>query len=83
MNKKHYTKTGLHPDDAINKVKTFINELQKIQEYYYSNLLDDLNTNEDLNDWIFDYIYNEDADIELMFTEYLENRNIKYKDFVK
>lgn len=83
MNKKHYTKTGQHPDDAINKVKMFINELQKVQEYYYNNLVEDLNINEDLNDWIFDYIYNEDADIELMFTEYLEDRNVKYEDFVK
>jgi len=83
MNKKHYTKTGQHPDDAINKVKMFINELQKVQEYYYNSLVDDLNINENLNDWLFDYIYNEDADGELMFTEYLEDRNVKYEDSVK
>jgi len=83
MNKKNYTKTGQHPDDAIIKVKEFINELQKVQEKYYNDLVDDLNIDNELNDWLFDYIYNEDADIELMFTEYLEDLNKKYEDFVK
>jgi len=36
-----------------------------------------------LNDWLFDYIFNEDSDIDLMFTEYLEDVNKKYEDFVK
>ena len=81
---KYYTKTGQHPDDAINKVKTFINELQKVQEKYLSNLMDDLNLKDDsLDDWIFDYVFNEDFGIEEMFTEYLKDRGKNYEDFVK
>lgn len=84
MNKKNYTKTGQHPDDAIDKVKTFINQLQKVQEKYLSDLIDDLNLkDESLDDWIFDYVFNEDSDIEEMFTEYLEDRGKNYEDFVK
>ena len=84
MNKKNYTKTEQHPDDAIDKVKTFINELQKVQEKYLSDLIDDLNLkDESLDDWIFDYVFNEDSDIEEMFTEYLEDRGKNYEDFVK
>ena len=83
MKPKYYTKTGQHPDDAINRVKTFINELQKVQDKYFDDLVDELNINEELNDWLFDYIFNEDSDIDLMFTEYLEDVNKKYEDFVK
>ena len=83
MKPKYYTKTGQHPDDVINGVKTFINELQKVQDKYFDDLVDELNINEELNDWLFDYIFNEDSDIDLMFTEYLEDVNKKYEDFVK
>jgi hemerythrin len=83
MKPKYYTKTGQHPDDAINRVKTFINELQKVQDKYFDDLVDDLKINNSLNDWLFDYIFNEDSDIDLMFTEYLEGVNKKYEDFVK
>ena len=34
MKPKYYTKSGNHPDDVINKVKTFINELQKVMLDY-------------------------------------------------
>jgi hypothetical protein len=84
MKPNFYTKTGQHPDDAINKVKTFINELQAVQEKYYEQLINDLNLKDDgLDDWLFDYIYNEDPNIDFMFTEYLEDRGKKYEDFVK
>ena len=46
--------------------------------------MDDLNLKNDiLDDWIFDYIFNEDSEIEEMFTEYLEDRGKKYEDFVR
>jgi len=84
MKPEYYTKSGNHPDDVINKVKTFINELQKVQEKYLSDLMDDLNLKNDiLDDWIFDYVFNEDSDIEEMFTEYLEDRGKNYEEFVK
>ena len=84
MNKKNYTKTGQHPDDAIDKVKTFINELQIVQEKYYAELINELNLKDDsLDEWLFDYIYNEDSDVEETFTEYLEDKGKKYENFVK
>jgi len=84
MKPKYYTKTGQHPDDVINGVKTFINELQIVQEKYYAELINELNLKDDsLDEWLFDYVYNEDPAIDLMFTEYLEDVNKKYEDFVK
>jgi hypothetical protein len=80
---KYYTKTGQHPDDAILKVKEFINELQKVQEKYYNELVDNLNIDDELSDFLFDFIYNESADFDLMFTEYVETFDKKYEDFVK
>jgi len=80
---KYYTKTGQHPDDAIIKVKEFINELQIVQEKYYNDLVDDLKINDELNDWLFDFVYNESKDFDLTFTEYLETLDKNYEDFVK
>jgi hypothetical protein len=79
MNKKNYTKTKRHPDDAIIETKEFINKLQKVQEQYYNDLLNDLNLDEELETWLFDYIYNESADFGLTFTEYLESHGLSYK----
>lgn len=84
MKQKYYTKAGYHPDDAINKVKVFINELQVVQEKYYTKLLKDLDQNDSgLDDWLFDYIYNEDPCTDLMFTEYLEDRGKSYEELAK
>ena len=84
MKPNFYTKTGQHPDDSINKVKIFINELQIVQEKYYAELINELNLKDDsLDNWLFDYIHNEDPNIDFMFTEYLEDRGKKYEDFVK
>lgn len=84
MKPKYYTKSGNHPDDAINKVKIFINELQIVQEKYYAELINELNLKDDsLDEWLFDYVYNEDPSIDLMFTEYMEDKGKKYEDFVK
>lgn len=81
---KYYTKTKQHPDDAIIKAKTFINELQIVQEKYYAELINELNLKDDsLDEWLFDYIYNEDSDVEETFTEYLEDKGKKYENFVK
>lgn len=83
MKPAYYTITGQHPDDAINKVKIFINELQIVQEKYFDDLVNDLKINNSLNDWLFDYIFNESPDTDLMFTEYLEDVNKNYEDFAK
>lgn len=58
MKNEYYTPDGQHPDDAIAKVKDFINELSIIQEQYFNNLVDDLRLTEEGSDWLFDYIHN-------------------------
>jgi len=58
MKREYYTPEGDHPDDAIVKVKDFINELSNIQEQYFVKLVKDLNLNSEGEDWLHDYIYN-------------------------
>ena len=84
METKHYTKSNRHPDDAIFETKTFLNELSKIQNQYFENLLQDLNLSEEGEGWLFDFIFNGDEeDNKMLFTEFLEDRNKKYEDFCK
>jgi hypothetical protein len=84
MNTKNYTKSNKHPDDAIFETKTFLNELSKIQNQYFENLLQDLNLSEEGEGWLFDFIFNGDEqDNKMLFTEFLEDRNKKYEDFCK
>jgi hypothetical protein len=81
MNKEHYTPDGMHPEDAIYKAKTFINELQKVQEEYFNKLVVDLNLNKEGEDWLFDYVYNSDEEYD-GFDHYLENYRKKYDDLI-
>jgi hypothetical protein len=84
MKPKYYTKAGHHPDDVITRAKTFVNELQAVQEQYFNGLLDELNLkDESLHNWIFDYVYNEDSDTKLTFTEHLKNLGKDYNNFVR
>jgi hypothetical protein len=83
MNKKYYTPDGMHPEDAIYKVKQFINELTKINESYFQKLSKDLNLNEIGDDFLFDYIHNSGEDGEQMdFCEYLEKFKKNYSHIV-
>jgi hypothetical protein len=83
MRNKYYTPDGMHPEDAIFKVKQFINELTKIQESYFNKLSKDLKLNKDGDDFLFDYIHNsgDDGD-KLEFCEYLDKFKKEYKDIV-
>ncbi len=83
MDKNYYTKSNRHPDDVISEIKSFINELQIVQNQYYSDLFEDLNIKEDIDGWLFDYIFNEQKDIDITFTEYLNNHGKNYNDFIK
>ena len=84
MNTKNYTKSNRHPDDVIFETKAFLNELSKIQNQYFENLLQDLNLSEEGEGWLFDFIFNGDEeDNKMLFTEFLEDRNKKYEDFCK
>ena len=60
-----------HPDDQIFKVKDFINELSKVQDSYFSGLVKDLNVGKEVEDFLFDYVYNETDPV--TFGEYLDN----------
>jgi hypothetical protein len=83
MKTKNYTPDGQHPEDAIFKAKTFINELQKVQEEYFTKLATDLNLNRDGVDWLFDYVYNTTDDENYDgFDHYLEDHKKKYDDVV-
>jgi hypothetical protein len=83
MKTKNYTPDGQHPEDAIFKVKTFINELQSVQEEYFIKLVRDLNLTKEGEDWLFDYVYNTKYDENYDgFEHYLENFKKKYDDMV-
>jgi len=71
MKKNHYTTDQKHPEDEISRVKTFITELQTVQEEYYEKLVKNLRIEGRGEEHLFDYIYNERAPI--LFEEYLEN----------
>lgn len=59
-----------HPDDQIFKVKDFINELSKVQDAYFSGLAEHLKLDKQVEDYLFDYVYNETEPI--TFGEYLD-----------
>lgn len=79
ITEKHYTDKNEHPEDRIFATKNFINELENVQTFYYNQLLLDLNLNEEANDYLFDYVYNENA--EISFEEYLNKLNKSYDNF--
>ena len=74
MNKEHYTTEGEHPEDVIYNTKTFIKELQNVQENYFNKLTKSLKLTNVGEDHLFDYIYNDDDSED--FQHYLEKLNI-------
>lgn len=74
---KYYT----HPEDSIHKTKTFINELQTVQETYFNDLVSTLKLNKAGEDFLFDYIYNYNEGLD-DFSHYLQDFDKKYEDFV-
>lgn len=72
-----------HPEDEIYKVKTFINELQKVQEEYFTKLVENLNLSKEGEDWLFDYLHNSDKNEFDDFQHYLNDFNKKYEDMIK
>jgi len=85
MNNSAYTNSNTHPDDEIFKVKTFINELQQVQEKYYEELRQNLRINEKGEEFLFDYVYNADEEEnKKMFSELLEEITGKpYEEFIQ
>jgi hypothetical protein len=84
MKDEYYTTCGQHPEDAIFKAKTFINELQQVQESYFNKLVQDLRLTKNGEDWLFDYVYNTpDEEGYDGFEHYLQDYKQKYDNFVK
>ena len=82
ITKKHYTHRGEHPEDRIYRDREYIKRLQEHIDYVYDLLKHDLRLNEKGNDWLFDYIYNEE-DTNVEFEEYLAKYNVRYDELVK
>jgi hypothetical protein len=60
-----------HPDDSILKVKDFVNELSRVQDFYFESLCFELELGEgELKDHLFDFVYNEQKMV--TFGEYLD-----------
>jgi len=83
MKKEYYTPEGDHPDDAIVKVKDFINELSNVQDQYFNKLVKDLNLNAEGEDWLHDYIYNSGEEGKyLTFEEHISFYKKTYEEMV-
>jgi len=76
----HYTPLGEHPEDRIYRDREYIHRLQKHIDEVYGALERDLNLKTEDN-WLFDYIYNENENIE--FEDYLHKFKVQYKDIVQ
>jgi hypothetical protein len=68
--------------NSIQKTKTFINELQKLQEKCFDELTLDLKLTSEGGDWLFDFIYNtsDEDDYSNNFFHYLETYKKKFED---
>jgi Tat protein secretion system quality control protein TatD with DNase activity len=80
ITKKHYTADGRHPEDVIYQEKEYINRLQQHIDEAFEKMAAKLNLNETGIDWVFDYVYNEDRDVE--FEDVLEKAGLTYDEIV-
>ena len=78
------TNNGLHPEDAIYKVKNFINELQDIEFEKFKELTYDLNLTDRGVDLLHDYIFNHHPSEELYedFEDYLNDFGVVLEEVV-
>jgi hypothetical protein len=79
ITERHYTPQGEHPEDRIYRDRGYIHRLQRHIDEVYDALEKDLGIKEG-NDSLFDFIYNEDRDME--FEDYLSKWDTLYKDIV-
>lgn len=78
MTEEHYTRQNEHPEDRIFRDKEYINRLQKHIDEVYEKLSLDLRLNDEGKNFLFDYLYNEDRDIE--FEDFLNNLGYRYDE---
>jgi hypothetical protein len=70
-------------EKRINKAKSFINVLSKMQDHCFEQLTSELAFNDKGEDMLFDYIYNSGEDgLYLNFEEWLSFYKYKTKDFL-
>lgn len=80
ITERHYTQFNEHPEDRIFRDKEYVKRLQKHIDGVYDLLANDLRLNDKGKDFLFDYIFNEDGDIE--FEEFLEKYGLTYDEVV-
>lgn len=78
ITEQHYTRQNEHPEDRIFKDREYIKRLQKHIDEVYEELARDLRVNMDGKDYLFDYVFNEDKDIE--FEEYINKLGHRYDE---
>lgn len=78
ITEEHYTTQNDHPEDRIFRDKEYINRLQNHIDEVYKQLSLDLRLNDEGREFLFDYLYNEDREIE--FEEYLNNLGYRYDE---
>jgi hypothetical protein len=82
ITEKHYTSFGEHPEDRIFRDREYIQRIHRYVDSVYDLLANDLRLNEKGQEWLFDYVYNEDSN-KIEFEEYLNKHNVEYCDLVK
>jgi hypothetical protein len=82
INQNHYTQFNEHPEDRIFRDREYIQRLQRHIDSVYDLLANDLRLNQKGQDWLFDYVFNEDSN-DIEFEEYLDKYNVKYSDLVR
>jgi hypothetical protein len=78
INTNHYSRLNEHPEDRIFRDKEYIKRLYKHLDDVYNETCRDLRLNDEGKDFLFDYIYNEDKEIE--FEEYLYDLGVRYDE---
>ena len=79
INQNHYTSFGEHPEDRIFRDREYIQRLHRHLDSIYDLLANDLRLNQKGQDFLFDYVFNEDSN-DIEFEEYLDKYGVKYED---
>ena len=88
VNEKNKIKIAATLEDEAYDVAKFIQELGRVQDEYLNRLVEKAKENnlikgmsdEDIRDWLFDFVFNsggEDGYPEFMFGEYLHNHGLE------
>jgi hypothetical protein len=76
--KPYYTPQGQHPEDRIYTDKQYINRLQIHMGEVFQQLARDLRLNQEGEEMLFDFVYNEEKACE--FSDILNQAGVNYTD---